>query len=167
MQDSLKKKEIYWKYLGTETLKHLNMVEGAPVRKDFFDTLECIGVSDWSKVRVLFDNDEWVTVTWIADRSGINLSDNVFFFKVLVKQQLRLPPPEGDEQQLLQWQGSAQIINHSETWLMGLFRSSTKGRYFLCPLKRDSDFPIDLFKLIEENCKVEMSFPWARHSSVA
>jgi hypothetical protein len=148
MNSNTQQKNVYWANINTYPIKRLNIIDGAPVNKDFFNNMDFLGLLNFDKLEFMFEKDEWKSLKWYWDHRHIVLDKKLFMFKVLIKHQLR--------------KGYANSF-HYETWIFML--TTTKDKiYYLCPLKRDSDFPYDIFPVLSNLCKIDAKFPWQRHS---
>lgn len=143
-------RNVFWKILINDTLKHMNLVDNAPVGKEVFNNVEYLGVTELNKMTFLFDPSEWKTVKWGLRQCKVELSENGFLIKMKIRQHLR--------------RGRSNSF-HFETWLFLLVKNAD-DIYFMCPLKKDSDYNYDIFQVITETCKVDSQYPWARHSCI-
>jgi len=145
------KKNTFWKYTCNNSIKRLNIIDMSPVNIDFFNNMLCIGMINYTKLQnVMFSESEWMTMNKIFN--NIKISNNVFLFKVNIKQYLQ-----------------KKLHNHSayhnEVWIFGLFHDQTNNKYYLSPLKRDSDFgKDDIISILENLCHINCNMPWKRHS---
>jgi hypothetical protein len=146
---SIQQKNVYWANINTYPIKRLNIIDGSPVNKKFFDEMEFLGLLKFDKLDFMFENDEWRSFKWYWIHRNIILDKKIFMFKVLIKHQLRRG-----------YQNSVNI----ETWIFMLV--ITKDNiYYLCPFKRDSDYTYDIFPVLINLCKIDTSFPWRRNSA--
>jgi hypothetical protein len=146
------KKNTFWKFICNTTIKRLNMIDLNPVNIDFFNNMICIGMIEYHKLQdILFSESDWMTMNHIWDFNNIKVNNNVFLFTVSIKQYLK--------------QKSNNHAYHNEIWIFGLFHDDNTNKYYLSPLKRDSEFDnIDIVAKLDKLCQVDFPLPWRRHS---
>ena len=150
MESTDKYKNIIWAVVTPYPIKRLNITDGAPVDKEFFNSMKLLGILEYDKLEFMFENDEWRSLLWYWEFKKLKAKDKVFIFRVNIEHHLR--------------RGSRDSM-HEETWLFGLISCDDETHY-LCPFKRDSDFSYDVIALLQELCKIEPQYPWNRYSSL-
>jgi hypothetical protein len=140
---------VYWANIYPHPIKGLNLIDNAPVNKDFMKNMSFIGTTTKDIFFQLFDDDDKDTLSWYWEHKNLSFDDTLLVFKAVINHHLRKTKTRS---------------LHIETWLFILISASDNNLY-LCPVKRDSDFNFDIFAKLEQLCKIEISGPWLRHSS--
>lgn len=136
--------EAEWVVLYTSAIKRLNIVVGTPVHFDYLKSLEYIGYHEYVKIlSILFDEMEMNELSWAWRMLRLVEPQDVYLFRGEVKQHIRV----------LQRRSF-----HREVWIYGLFLC-TDGRYRLAPLKRDSDFNINIVHELKKYVR-QVRLPW-------
>ena len=103
------------------------------------------------KMEFLFDSCdqlEWTIIKWGLKEINVSLDENAFFARVKIRHHLR---------------GGNPTSFNNETWLFVLVKNAV-DIFYMCPLKRDSDFEFDVFDVVRGNCGSTISAPWQRRS---
>jgi hypothetical protein len=135
---------VEWVVLYTSAIKRLNIVMGTPVHFDYLKSLEYIGYHAYTKImHIMFDEFEMNELSWGWQMLRLGEPQDIYLFKGEVKQHIRV----------LQRRSF-----HREVWIYGLFLCTDK-RYRLAPLKRDSDFAINIVHELKKHVK-QARLPW-------
>ena len=136
--------KIFWAVPNTFAIKRLNISNGSPVNRKFFESLNFIGLINFNDMKFMFDDDEWKSLQWRWDHQMSQPNENVVLFKTPVKHHLR--------------RGTRDSV-HYEVWLLALISTLDNTRH-LFPIKRDSDFNYNIFQVIESMTNIEKNIPW-------
>jgi hypothetical protein len=133
-----------WVILYTSAIKRLNIVMGTPVHFDYLKSLQYIGYHTYTKImQIMFDEFELNELSWAWRMLRLGEPQDIYLFKGEVKQHIRV-------QQRRSF--------HYEVWIYGLFLC-TDGCYRLAPLKRDSDFKINIVHELKKYVR-QARLPW-------
>ena len=146
---STAKKNVRWKWLQSEDTKHLNLVDKSSVNQAFFDNVDYLGVCPMNTLSYMYDEMEWRSIEWGMKQAKIPEEETAFLMRVKIRHHLRR---------------GKQNDYHHETWLFAMVKNQD-DIYYVCPLKRDSDFNFDIFEDIAARCHADdRAFPWQRFS---
>jgi hypothetical protein len=136
--------EAEWVVLYTSAIKRLNIVIGTPVHFGYLKSLEYIGYHKYKKIMyIMFDEFEMNELSWGWRMLRLEEPQSIYLFRGEVKQHIRV----------LQRRSF-----HREVWIYGLFLCTDK-RYRLAPLKRDSDFDINIVHELKKYVR-QPPLPW-------
>lgn len=133
-----------WVVLYTSAIKRLNIVMGTLVHFDYLKSLEYLGCHEYTKIMdIMFDEFEMNELNCAWQMLRVEKPQDIYLFKGVVKQHIRVQ----------------RRSFHHEIWIYGLFLCTDK-RYRLAPLKRDSDFIINIVHELKKHVR-EVPVPWS------
>ncbi len=131
---------VLWCLFKPFALKRLNIVDGSPVNKAYFQALHSICTITKSDLVTLLDIGDSKCLEWYQVHRNITFEDNVKLFRIDITHELRTNKEITDF--------------HNEEWIFACFTSG--ATQYLSPFTRLSDFNIDVMShIIKDNPTTE------------
>jgi hypothetical protein len=127
---------MLWGLVFESPFKRLNIVDGSPVNEEYKQSLQYLGKTDYDALATIMTDSEMNSLYWFWRRKRTTCMDTVNLYKVSVIQHIR--------------NGNA-LMTHTEVYIFGEFVDVDNKKQYLCPLKRESDYPYDIYESMQRS----------------